>query len=269
MPGSSAGNYVALPAGYPPSSATSTPGDSIPVVYSRPQAEDPLDLLRGFDTVIVVDDSGSMLARNYAGVTRWQEARDALAGLTALVASKDPDGIDVFFLNSPQSVQNCTDPDVVRRLFDSVVPSGATPTGGRLEELTMEYLDTLEMAKACRISGKPLPLGAREARKRNYLVITDGAPTDELEDVLLYLAQRLDADRFPLSQLGFSFIQVGDDVEAGSFLRQLDDTLAAEGGVRDMVDTTPYEGMALSYDLIVKSLLGGINRRFDRLSNQH
>jgi len=39
--------------------------------------------------------------------------------------------------------------------------------------------------------------------------------------------------------------------------------LAEEHGVRDMVDTVPYLGEDITPDLIVKTLLGGINRRQD------
>lgn len=255
--------------------AAPAPGPG-PASSHRAGAEDPLDLLRGFDTVLVVDDSASMQLAPPAppgGPTRWQEARDALAGLTALVANKDPDGIDVFFLNTERCVRSCTDPDAVRALFDSVAPQGATPTGTRLEELTADYLDTLDVVRTCQREGttasSPAAAGVPKPRRRNYIVITDGAPSDDLEEVLVSIAQRLDQTHAPLAQLGFSFIQVGDDPEARAFLSQLDDSLSASAGgkVRDMVDTTPYRGMALSYDAIVKSLLGGINRRFDRLPN--
>lgn len=34
-----------------------------------------------------------------------------------------------------------------------------------------------------------------------------------------------------------------------------------------MVDTTTYNGMVLSSDMVVKALLGGINRRMDKKKN--
>lgn len=235
---------------------------------SARHTEDPLDLLKTFDTVLIVDDSGSMqLAPESGGPTRWEEARDALAGLVSLVKDRDPDGIDVHFLNSPRNLLSCTNPEAVRALFESVTPDGATPTGAKIEELMMEYLDAIEIAKQCKATGRPFPEHFVEPRKRNYLVITDGAPTDDLEDVIVSIARRLDQSHFPLSQLGFSFIQVGDDPDANEFLQELDDSISTSQGVRDIVDTTPYRGMSLSYDLIVKALLGGINRRFDRRSN--
>lgn len=67
-----------------------------------------------------------------------------------------------------------------------------------------------------------------------------------------------------LSQLGIQFVQIGNNPEATEFLNELDDDLSRVHGVRDIVDTTPYNGGNLSAELIVKILLGGINRRVDR-----
>lgn len=208
-----------------------------------------------------------MQLKSEGGLTRWAEARDALAGLVALVKDRDPDGVDVHFLNSPQHLLSCTDPEAIRLLFDSVAPEGATPMAAKIEELMLEYLDAIELVKQCKALCKPLPDGLSEPRRRNYLVLTDGAASDEVEDVIVAIARRLDQSHFPLSQVGFSFVQVGDDAEASAFLEELDDTIASSQDVRDIVDTTPYHGMALSYDLIVKALLGGVNRRFDRRTN--
>ena len=66
------------------------------------------------------------------------------------------------------------------------------------------------------------------------------------------------------AQVGIQFVQVGDDDNASEFLRQLDDDLADAAGVRDMVDTTPYLGQKVNAEIIIKILLGGINRRVDR-----
>lgn len=44
----------------------------------------------------------------------------------------------------------------------------------------------------------------------------------------------------------------------------MDDALSKEHGIRDMVDTVTYSSMVLNADLIIKALLGGVNRRLDR-----
>jgi uncharacterized protein YegL len=152
------------------------------------------------------------------------------------------------------------DEDSVRRLFNQVKPNGATPIGERIESLILPYLARLETAKAAGI----------EALKRfkpvNYIIITDGAPTDCPEDVIVSAARRLDEGRFPLSQLGIQFVQVGNDAEATVFLRELDDALQNKHRIRDIVDTTPSSDLqgSLSAEGLIKALLGGINRRVDR-----
>lgn len=54
------------------------------------------------------------------------------------------------------------------------------------------------------------------------------------------------------------------DKQATQALQELDDELEQAHGVRDMVDTVPYHGEAITPELIIKVLLGGINRRLDR-----
>jgi hypothetical protein len=95
-------------------------------------------------------------------------------------------------------------------------------------------------------------------------VITDGAPSDEPEDVIVAAARRLDRGDFPLSQLGIQFVQIGNDPEARAALEELDDDLSGKYGVRDIVDTTPYTSAGLDGAVLIKILLGGINRRVDK-----
>lgn len=52
--------------------------------------------------------------------------------------------------------------------------------------------------------------------------------------------------------------------EAREALQELDDNLAETHGVRDIVDTVPFTGEGMTAELIIKTLLGGINRRLDR-----
>lgn len=69
----------------------------------------------------------------------WKQAREALSGIASLAGTYDSDGIDIFFLNSPQVGRNLavrrlttkgatSDPPQsarhVKRLFDEVRPLG-------------------------------------------------------------------------------------------------------------------------------------------------
>jgi uncharacterized protein YegL len=215
-------------------------------------AENALEILRKFDTVIIVDDSGSMQG------ALWAEARDALASLAETAAKYDADGIDVYFLNDRSVGSNMTDAASVQRLFNNVRPRGITPIGEKLEELLLEYVSALEDAKDTD------PARFKSIKPINYIVLTDGAPTDDPETVIVATARRLDARNFPITQVGIQFVQIGSSQRATDYLRELDDGLAANHGIRDIVDTTPYTGGRLNAEVLTKILLGGINRRVDR-----
>ncbi|CAO1617266.1 unnamed protein product [Sympodiomycopsis kandeliae] len=227
-------------------------------------SEDALSFLSSFDTIFVVDDSGSMVVQEEhpdgrIGKSRREEARDALAGMVELAAKYDDDGIDVHFLNSFESLEGVKDPRQVIDLFERVQPNGPTPTGEKLEMLLLSYLDEIEEHKAGKRTTAP--------KKRSYIIITDGSPSDDPESVIVAIARRLDQGRFPLSQIGIQFLQCGSDAAATESLKELDDALSKEHQIRDMVDTVPYTGMQLSPDTIVKALLGSVNRKYDKMKN--
>ncbi|KAF8638523.1 hypothetical protein AX17_002066 [Amanita inopinata Kibby_2008] len=211
--------------------------------------EDLLYILKRFDTVFIVDDSSSMRG------TRWDEARSALATLADVAGKYDDNGIDIYFLNNDRNGKNVKSSKATKKLFDSVSPSGATPIGYRLEGLLREYLSTIES-----LHNKPAEL--KKVKPINYLIITDGRPTDEPKGVIVQAAKRLDAKYFPLTQVGIQFVQIGNDPYAEEYLKGLDNNLAAKHEIRDMVDTAPYNGY-LDAESLAKVLLGGINRRID------
>jgi len=86
--------------------------------------------------------------------------------------------------------------------------------------------------------------------------------------VIVSAARRLDAGHFPLTQVGIQFVQIGNSPDATAFLNELDNGLTERYKIRDIVDTTPYLGSELNGEIIIKILLGGINRRVDRRGGQ-
>ncbi|EJD53671.1 hypothetical protein AURDEDRAFT_110460, partial [Auricularia subglabra TFB-10046 SS5] len=216
--------------------------------------EDPLILLKRYDTQVIIDDSESMLGDH------WYEACDALAKLVDAASKYEISGIRLHFLNSTHTclVKCATD---VRKAFQTVTPQirSASPVGEKLEQLLLEYMASLEASKAQGSGGEP-------PKPVNYIVLTDGAPSDDPESVIVATARRLDSQHFPLGQIGIQFVQIGNDPEATAALRELDDELAKTHGVRDMVDTTPYAGGVLTAEILAKILLGGVNRRVDKRS---
>lgn len=244
--------------GLSPSSPSTT---STPVADSSPYA-----FLAEFDTVFVIDDSGSM-----AG-SRWRQTREALAAITPICTQHDADGVDIYFLNhrsnsnyggTLKGYENVTAASAVHEIFQNVQPGGRTPTGKRLNEILRPYLARLETAMK---SDNTHDDGTSIVKPLNIIVITDGVPTDEPEPVIVSAAKRLDKCNADPWQIGIQFFQVGEDPEAAKNLRELDDALEDEHNIRDMVDTVPWRsnGQQLTGEGILKVLLGAVNKKLDR-----
>ncbi|KIY52614.1 hypothetical protein FISHEDRAFT_12588, partial [Fistulina hepatica ATCC 64428] len=215
--------------------------------------------LAEYDIVIIMDDSGSMLLGD-----RWQQAN-----LLTMVTKFDSDGVDIHFLNARENAaplqRNVKNGESVRRLFSLVWPTTATPIGERLDAILDDYLTKVEQTRFTEASAKIKPI--------NVIVITDGIPTDTgdmvPEKVIVRAAERLDRGRFPESQVGIQFVQVGTDKGAHKYLKDLDDNLVrwcSDGRMRDIVDTTPCSTLRdekLSKETLLKIILGSINRRVD------
>ncbi|KAF4447768.1 hypothetical protein F53441_8718 [Fusarium austroafricanum] len=238
-----------------------------PSISSVTSAEDKYAFLSSFDTIFVIDDSGSMAGRS------WREVREALSAIAPICTSHDPDGIDVYFLNhrshaagtgvqAPGGYFQIQDANQVKQLFESVRPCGSTPTGARLHSILKPYV-----AHLCRSRD----LGS--IKPVNIIVITDGCASDDPESIIVHHAKKLDQIEAPPHQVGIQFFQVGNELGAATALRELDDDLA-EQGIRDMVDTatwnstTSESGKSLTADGILKVVLGAVVRRLDRKSTR-
>lgn len=238
--------------------------------------EDPYAFLSSFDTIFLIDDSGSMAGRS------WREVSQALKSITPICTSHDADGIDIYFLNhkssdqgapktgaAPSGYRNVTKAEDVEKIFRTVRPSGGTPTGTRCHNILKPYLNLLQTAIS---DGKDIEEAS--IKPLNIIVLTDGVPSDDVESVLLSAAKKLDKMEAPPYQVGVQFFQVGNEDGAREALRELDDGLVelVEGGVRDMVDTVtftggPLEGNAtakLTGETVLKAVLGAVVKRLDR-----
>ncbi|KAK8182649.1 hypothetical protein BC567DRAFT_207141 [Phyllosticta citribraziliensis] len=228
------------------------PEPAEPRLSTSSARDDRFSFLASFDTVFLIDDSGSMAGRS------WRETAQALETITPICTAHDADGIDIYFLNAPDSEfhHNVTVPSTVTEIFSTVRPRGGTPTGQKLNQILRPYLARC----AANLDGvKPL----------NIIVITDGVPSDDVESVIISAAKKLDRADAPAWQVGIQFFQVGREPEAREHLKQLDDGLAELAGedVRDMVDTVPFLGnddAELNAEGILKVVLGAVNRRLDR-----
>ncbi|KAG6854465.1 hypothetical protein C0991_006544 [Blastosporella zonata] len=254
--------------------------------------EDALQTLTRYNIILLVDDSLSM-----AQEQRWEKAQIAFKQLADTACKYDNDGIDVYFMDSkvvgtfkvnidftPKRRHTNEQPlsqssQDIEKVFNYVAPvANHTPMGMRLDSILRPYLHALEEAH------KLDPVNFRGIKPINIVILSDGLPSDDPESIIVQAAQRLDAMRCPMSQVGIQFVQVGRDPGASEYLQELDDDLT-QTGIRvsrmqrftfailimrqDMVDTTPAEltDGELGPDTLIKILLGGINRRHDRKSN--
>ncbi|TAD75221.1 MAG: hypothetical protein EA001_14390 [Oscillatoriales cyanobacterium] len=169
------------------------------------------------DYILAVDASSSMGMKLKSGLTRWESVAEAAFGLAMAVEKLDPDGIEVYtFASKVKEFGNAT-AQTIADIFRDQEPFGSTNLTALLDLLLLKKWQ----------AEVPMTL----------LVITDGQPDDKasVAQTLIKATQRMSADE----QLAISFVQVGDDPGATSFLTFLDDELVQMGAKFDIVDTFP------------------------------
>ena len=150
-------------------------------------------------------------------------------------------GLLFIYFRVSSNVDNVTAAKV-STIFQENDPSGRTDLAAVLADATNSYFQR----KAA---------GQTPANGEIILVVTDGEPDDRkaVMDVILATTQQLDRDE----ELAISFIQVGTDATATTFLKILDDDLGRAGAKFDIVDTITMNDME---DLTLKEvLLSAIN----------
>ena len=180
------------------------------------------------DYVFVVDKSGSMSDPNKDKTkTLFQETQCVIEKFVDHICTWDPDGPDLYLFSSDfTSEKNVKNPETVKEFFKRNSPSGSTDMVLPLSDAFKTHFD--------KKSTNP-------NQRTTLLVITDGQPDSEiaLKNLLISTANRVNDDE----ELSVSFIQVGNNSSATTFLKSLDDQLKTP---IDIVDT-------ISYDQIIKS----------------
>ena len=127
----------------------------------QPKMSKHLLKLRGFEIVIVCDDSSSMNnPTENPGRTRWDELCSTVKIIVEIGVIFDSDGVDIYFLNRDPILKVKDSTNIVQAF--QTPPEGHTPLALVLKEIFQSEL---------------------ASRKRNkklfVLVATDGEPTDE------------------------------------------------------------------------------------------
>ncbi|AOY81897.1 MAG: VWA domain-containing protein [Moorea sp. SIO1F2] len=186
-------------------------------------------MLEQRDYTLIIDKSGSMSIRDQlAGKSRWQIMQESTLALANKCEELDPDGITVYvFAGRFKRYDNVT-ADKVLQIFQENEPSGRTDLAGVLLDATNDYF-------------KRKASGQTKENGETILVVTDGEPDERkaVMKVIIEASRRIDVDE----ELGISFIQIGNDLQATKFLKILDDELQNAGAKFDIVDTVTIDQM--------------------------
>lgn len=185
-----------------------------------------VEKLKNRDYVLVLDKSGSMVETDTpTGKSRWEYAKESTLAIAQKISELDPDGITVIPFAGSFKVYENTTPQKVAQVFQENSPMGGTVLAPVLHRIFSDYL-------ARKKAGHAKPNG------EICMVITDGQPNDE-DDVakeIVWFGNQLPAATAD-EEYGISFIQVGKDAHAASYLKRLDDGLSREGAKFDIVNT--------------------------------
>jgi hypothetical protein len=182
------------------------------------------------DYGIIVDKSFSMSG------TRWKEAEQAVEFLAPSCTNADKDGITLYFFSSSgnfKKFESLKTAANVKAKWNTQKPDGGT-----------DLAHALKTAFRDRSTTKPMTL----------LVITDGSPNDKIAVSKAIIGETKNIpDEHALS---ISFIQVGNDTGAKTFLESLDDDLESSGAKYDIVDKlTCAELQGMSFNALIESSL--------------
>lgn len=179
--------------------------------------------LENRDYTLIIDKSGSMSDKDQdGGKTRWKVMQESTFALATKCEEFDPDGITVYtFSTQFKRYDNVTGNKVIQ-IFKENEPTGRTEMAKVLNHAFENYFQRRE-------SGQTKPNG------EIILVVTDGQPEEKKSVIkaIIEATQRLNGEE----ELGISFIQIGNDLEATIFLQGLDDDLKGLGAKFDIVDT--------------------------------
>ncbi|XTI95818.1 hypothetical protein V2W45_1474725 [Cenococcum geophilum] len=173
-----------------------------------------------FNTIFLINNSGSIVGR------LWQKTRKALETIILIYTAYNTNGIDIYFLNNPDSTHYCniTTPATITKIFTSIHLMGGTPIKQR---------------------AKPKLI--------NIIVITNGEASDDVESLIIAAAKKLDKyDALAYKEPG-----------AKEYLKQLNNKLAAgEEDLRNIINIIPFtknKGTKLTANGILKVVLSAVN----------
>lgn len=196
---------------------------------------DTIAALSEYDFIIAIDASGSMSENDMPGKrTRWDYMQETALSFVRDMEKIDSDGLGVVLFGGSQidSFDGVTS-DKVKEIFATRSPRGSTPLAEALQAA--------------------LKLAGKSDKKDFIIVFTDGVPDDQqaAANVIIKQANSQETD----DACTILFVQVGRDVQAGAYLKKLDDNLT--GAKFDIVDAKTIdeaEKFATTADLVLHAI---------------
>lgn len=182
--------------------------------------------LSEYDSIILIDRSGSMGDPAKGFSSRWVQAEEITKGLASLASQVDEDGITVITFggtfNPSNDVVDGVKADAVTAIFAGRGPGGGTPTADALQAAFDKKF----------ASGK----------KAVVICVTDGTPNDKgaVEKAIKDAAGKLD----DASGIRVLFLQVGDDASAASWLGELDNLSGAKFDIVNTISHKDADGLS-------------------------
>jgi len=225
---------------------------------SRLAAKDLL-VLKSYDLILLVDDSGSM-KRTDPGCnrSRWMELKDALGPVIATAGCFNKSGLDVYFLNR-EKIQNVVTPED-ENFKQSMLkpPYGSTPMTQMVETIVHDRERSARIDNS--LIEKPVLL----------MIFTDGEPDDGPARFGKVLRSVLKRESTKLKFRCQIMACTGCDEEV-EWLKKLDDELDELDVTDDyMTEKIQAERCAAGTfsrgDWLMKAMLGGIHAKYDCLN---
>ncbi|KAI0919304.1 hypothetical protein AcV5_002260 [Taiwanofungus camphoratus] len=208
----------------------------------EPRPSDIQTYLKRIDTILLVDDSGSMQGG------KWADLTAALYSIAGKAIDNNAGGITICYLNAEGKIKvEGMRKEVVRQTLKGIKPSGGTPTGEKMHSLLFERIEQLDKTKGTIEYSQIKPL--------DLIVLTDGAanehpPEYKVEKVLQKAASCMRERRHHPNLINVRFVQIGTDPGMREALERL-------ARLDNMVDTIPYEGSgSLTPEMLDRILVG-------------
>jgi uncharacterized protein with von Willebrand factor type A (vWA) domain len=179
------------------------------------------------DYTLILDKSGSMSTTDQGGKSRWDYVQESTLAIARKCEQLDPNGITLYTFSGRFRRYDNVTASRVDQVFLENDPIGSTNLASVLQDATNNYFQ--RKASGQTTIGETL------------LVVTDGEPDDRraVIDVIIRATEKMESD----AELAISFIQVGDDPSATTFLKALDDQLEGVGAKYDICDTITIDDM--------------------------